>query len=105
MIEFEEAYDIVINSAFNTGNEIVPFVDSLNRVLAGDITSDMDIPPFNKATVDGFACRKTDLGAELEIIETIAAGVHPERAISENQCSRNNDWCSCPRRCRYGLYG
>ena len=88
IITFEKAYEIVINSAFSTGTETVSFIDSLNRVLAGDITSDMDIPPFNKATVDGFACRKADLEADLEIIETIAAGMQPQRAIFENQCSR-----------------
>ncbi|MCX6255708.1 MAG: molybdopterin molybdotransferase MoeA [Bacteroidia bacterium] len=88
IITFEKAYKTVINSAFSTGTETVSFIDSHNRVLAGVITSDIDIPPFNKATVDGFACREIDLEAELEIIETIAAGMHPERAISKNQCSR-----------------
>jgi molybdopterin molybdotransferase len=88
MIEFEEAYETVMNSAFTTGTETVSFIDSINRVLAGVISSDIDIPPFNKATVDGFACRKADLGTDLEIIETIAAGNHPEKAISENQSSR-----------------
>ena len=61
MITFEKAYETVMNSAFTTGTEIISFTDSLNRVLAEDIISDMDIPPFNKATVDGFACRKADL--------------------------------------------
>jgi len=88
IIEFDEAYKIVMNSAFSTGTETISFKDSLNRVLARDIRSDMDIPPFNKATVDGFACRKADLGVELEIIETIAAGIKPEKSISESQCSR-----------------
>lgn len=88
IITFEKAYEIVINSAFSTGTESVSFNDSLNRVLAGDITSDMDIPPFNKATVDGFACRKADLETDLEIIETIAAGVQQQKTIFENQCSR-----------------
>jgi molybdopterin molybdotransferase len=88
LIPFEEAYNIVLNSAFNTGSETISFIDSLNRVLAMYIRSDMDIPPFNKATVDGFACRKADLGTELEIIETIAAGMQPDKAVSKNQCSR-----------------
>lgn len=88
IITFEKAYKTVITSAFSTGTESVSFIDSLNRVLAGDITSDMDIPPFNKATVDGFACRKADLETDLEIIETIAAGVQPQKTIFENQCSR-----------------
>jgi molybdopterin molybdotransferase len=88
IISFEKAFMTVINSAFSTGTERVSFTDSLNRVLAEDISSDIDIPPFNKATVDGFACRKSDLGIELDIIETIAAGNWPEKKISENQCSR-----------------
>lgn len=88
IISFEKAFETVMNSAFVTGTETVSFTDSLNRVLAADITSDMDIPPFNKATVDGFACRKTDMGADLEIIETIPAGSQPRRAISGYQCSR-----------------
>ena len=44
-------------------------------MLKDDIISDMDMPPFNKSTVDGFACRRADLGAELELIETIPAGI------------------------------
>ena len=88
IIEFEEAFSIVLNSAFRTGTEKIHFTDSLNRVLAEDITSDIDIPPFSKATVDGFACRKTDLQADLEIIETIPAGMPPGREVLENQCSR-----------------
>jgi molybdopterin molybdotransferase len=88
MITFEKAFETVMNSVFAIGTESVSFTDSLNRVLSGDVRSDMDLPPFNKATVDGFACRKTDLKNDLEIVETIAAGMKPEKRISENQCSR-----------------
>jgi|WetSurMetagenome_2_1015567.scaffolds.fasta_scaffold01307_6 molybdopterin molybdotransferase len=88
IITFEKAYEIVINSVFSTGTELISYTESLNRVLAEDITSDMDIPPFNKAAVDGFACRKSDSGVEMEIIETIAAGKRPEKPVRENQCSR-----------------
>jgi molybdopterin molybdotransferase len=88
MIQFEDAYKTVMDSAFSTGKETIAFTESLNRILAEEITSDMDMPPFNKATVDGFACRRSDLGADLDIIETIVAGMNPSRAISENKCSR-----------------
>ena len=97
IITFEKAYETVMNSAFTTGTETVSFIDSLNRVLAGDITSDTDIPPFNKATVDGFACREADLEAELEIIETIAAGMQPEKVVSVNQCSRIMTGAAVPK--------
>ncbi len=88
MIPFEKAYDIVMSSVFSTGTEIVSFTDSLNRVLAVQVSSDMDMPPFNKASVDGFAIRKSDINNNLEIIETIPAGKFPEKSIDENQCSR-----------------
>jgi molybdopterin molybdotransferase len=88
MISFDEAYRIVMSHVSVTGIEKVSFIESLGRVLAEDIYSDMDMPPFNKATVDGFACRKEDLGQEMEIVETIAAGMKPLKIITAKQCSR-----------------
>jgi molybdopterin molybdotransferase len=88
LISFEEAYSIVMNSAFETETEIIAFTSALDRVLMADIISDMDMPPFNKATVDGFACRRADLGAELELIEIIPAGNQPQKKVAENQCSK-----------------
>jgi len=88
MIQLDKAFEIVMNSAFITGNETVAFIDSLSRVLAEDIVSDVDMPPFNKATVDGFACRKEDIKHELELIETIPAGKIPAKRISVNKCSK-----------------
>jgi molybdopterin molybdotransferase len=88
VISFDEAYKIVMSHVSFKGTETVSFIESLGRILAEDISSDMEMPPFNKATVDGFACRKADLGNDLEILETIAAGMHPEKVISVNQSSR-----------------
>ena len=65
MITFEKAKEIVMNSGFETGLESIPLTDSLGRILAGDVISDVDMPPFNKASVDGFACRKSELGKDL----------------------------------------
>ena len=88
LITFEEAYSIVINSAFETGTETIAFTSALDRILIADIISDMDMPPFNKATVDGFACRRADLGTELGLIEIIPAGNQPKMSVSGNQCSK-----------------
>jgi molybdopterin molybdotransferase len=88
MISFEQAFNIVMSTSFRTGTEEISYTDSLNRILAGDIASDMDLPPFKKSSVDGFACRKTDLGNDLEILETIPAGNWPSKAVGSNQCSR-----------------
>ena len=88
MIQLDKAFETVINSAFLTGSEIISFSESLNRILAEDIVSDTDMPPFNKSTVDGFACRKEDINHELELIETIPAGKVPSKRISVDQCSK-----------------
>jgi molybdopterin molybdotransferase len=88
MITFEEAYKTVINSAFTTGNESVAFMDSLNRILTEDISSDMDLPPFNRSAVDGYACNRIDISNELEVIEVIPAGKEPVKCVGKNQCSK-----------------
>jgi len=88
MITFEQAYNIVLNSGFKMGTEVISYTNSLNRILATDVESDIDMPPFDKATVDGFACRKQDLWNDLEIIETIPAGRWPANMVGRNQCSR-----------------
>ncbi|MBD3180188.1 MAG: molybdopterin molybdenumtransferase MoeA [Candidatus Latescibacteria bacterium] len=89
MIPFEKAYRIMMETAEPVKNiEKVPLIDSGGRVLAGDIRSDVDMPPFNKSAMDGFACRLEDTGSTLEIIETIPAGREPDKKIGPGQCSR-----------------
>ncbi|MFN2396272.1 MAG: gephyrin-like molybdotransferase Glp [Bacteroidales bacterium] len=88
MISFEKALEIILDSARYLGDERVEFTDSLGRVLAEDVFSDVDMPPFDKAAMDGFACRREDLSKELDVIETIPAGNIPEKTIGEGQCAR-----------------
>jgi putative molybdopterin biosynthesis protein len=42
------------------GVETVPLAAALNRVLAEDVLSTTDAPPFDRANVDGFALRAAD---------------------------------------------
>ena len=88
MIKFEEALEIVEKSAFRLETERIDFAESLNRVLAEDVKSDMEMPPFNKSAVDGYACKKADLLNEMEVIEIIPAGKEPIKTVGINQCSK-----------------
>ena len=88
MILFEEALKLVLHNAKIIDIESVKLVDSLNRVLAHDIISDIDMPPFNKSAVDGYACKISDIKNILEVVEIIPAGCVPKKAINENQCSK-----------------
>lgn len=42
------------------GGERVPLSAALARVLAGDVSAPIDVPPFDRANVDGFALRAAD---------------------------------------------
>lgn len=88
MILFEEALEIIGKCAVPLGTETVALGESAGRILAMDVFSDMDMPPFDKSAVDGYACRKADLGAELRVLETIPAGVIPTRSIQKGECSK-----------------
>lgn len=101
MISFDEAFSIVMDSSFATGNETIHFTESVGRFLAEDICSDTDMPPFNRSAVDGFACRKQDLQNELEIIEVIPAGKEPLRIPRTNECSRIMTGAIVPEGCDY----
>ncbi|MCF6242924.1 MAG: molybdopterin molybdotransferase MoeA [Bacteroidales bacterium] len=88
MIKFEEAYNIVKGINLKLAAEKVPMEEALGYVLAEDVLSDMNMPPFNKSAMDGYACRETDLANELEVIEIIPAGKTPEKTIGKNQCAK-----------------
>lgn len=89
MISLQEAYSIVISKSNPTGKtEQVPVAQSLNRVLAQDIISDINMPPFRKTAVDGYACQLADISGKLEVIEVIPAGVMPTKTIETRQCAK-----------------
>ena len=97
MIALTEALKIVLDSARPLDGERVELADALNRVLAEDVCADMDIPPFDKATVDGYACRRADLAHTLTVVETIPAGVRPGKQIGPDQCAKIMTGAAMPR--------
>lgn len=72
-------------------DEEVGLAESLGRVLARDVASPIDVPPFDRALVDGFALRATDTqgaGAanprRLTLNrEILACGIAPGVAVTE----------------------
>jgi molybdopterin molybdotransferase len=88
MIHFQEALKIVLSQARLTESESVEMSRSVGRILAEDVISDMDMPPFDKSAMDGYACCRSDLQNELEVLEVIAAGQVPAYDIGSNQCSK-----------------
>jgi molybdopterin molybdotransferase len=64
---------------------------ALGAVLAEDVVSDLDMPPYDKAMMDGYAVRSADLPdgrAVLTVIEEVTAGRTPQRALAPGQATR-----------------
>ncbi|MGQ9629860.1 MAG: molybdopterin molybdotransferase MoeA [bacterium] len=90
MVAVEEALKIILENISTLPQEEVPLIDSLGGVLTEDVFADMDMPPFDKSAVDGYAVAAKDLEAlpaVLRVVEEIPAGCFPTRRISPGTCS------------------
>lgn len=88
MISLKQAIEIAFSKAQILGTETVDLMKSTGRILAQDVFADDDMPPFNKSAMDGYACRRADLGIELSVQEIIPAGKTPMKTIGVDQCSK-----------------
>lgn len=67
MIKVEEAIEIVLDNIKVLNIEKVKIRSSLGQVLAENIYSDLDIPPFDNSVMDGYAVMASDTGGRLLI--------------------------------------
>jgi molybdopterin molybdotransferase len=95
MLKVEEALKITLDNIKTLNAEEVNILDSLDRVLAEDIYSEIDIPAFDNSAMDGYAVRSLDTdGASfdspkvLEVIEDIPAGCVPKKEVIQGSAVR-----------------
>jgi molybdopterin molybdotransferase len=88
MITFEEALSIVNSIAVKPLAERTELDQAVGRVMAEDVFSDVEMPPFNKAAVDGYACRRSELPGPFEVLEVVPAGCLPKFNVGPGQCSK-----------------
>lgn len=74
--------------------ETVPVADGAGRVAAADVVSPIDVPPFSRSAMDGYAVRAADTGGAtphapvvLRIVERLYTGAMPARAIGPGECA------------------
>lgn len=81
VLSFENARHLVEDRARNVSvqaSERVSLLDATGRVLAQEVVCDRDLPPFPRATRDGFAVRVEDVAAvpvSLRVVAEIHAGM------------------------------
>jgi len=76
MLTFEEARERILARVSPLGTEPVPLADAAGRVLAGEVRSPWDLPPWDNSAMDGYAVRADDCrgSATLRISGYMAAG-------------------------------
>ena len=74
LIDVEEAAATVLQHTPVLGSEMVPLAACWGRVLAADLISDLELPPFSSSAVDGYAVRSSDGGGRLRVVGESAAG-------------------------------
>jgi molybdopterin molybdotransferase len=97
LIEVDQALAILRGIPADFTVETLPLDDALGRVLAAEILSPIDSPPFDKAAMDGFALAAGDDSAQYRIIMTVAAGEAPEQAVARGECARIMTGAMLPR--------
>ncbi|MGZ9270808.1 MAG: molybdopterin molybdotransferase MoeA [Candidatus Binatia bacterium] len=91
MIPVADAIQIVLQQTSLLGTESVPIGEVLGRILGEDIVADSDLPPFDRAQMDGYAVRAADVEttpARLRIVGESAAGAGWHREMKAGEAVR-----------------
>jgi molybdopterin molybdotransferase len=85
-----EAAGVIVGAVRPLAPERRPLRDVLDAVLAEDVASPIDLPPWDNSAMDGYAVRSADLreGGNLAVIETVPAGQFPSKAVGSGQAIR-----------------
>jgi molybdopterin molybdotransferase len=103
MLTVDQAQEIVLQHAKALPPETIVVTPAiLGQILAADVASDIDMPPYDKAMMDGYAVRSEDLSAGpgmLSVVEEITAGQTPKRALGRGEASRIMTGAPIPKGC------
>ena len=90
MLPIKQAIQLIADNVQRGGTEKISLADSVGRILAVDVKSDVDSPPHNKSIMDGFAVRAEDVeqGVQLKVLETVPAGTVPKHEVVAGTATR-----------------
>lgn len=95
MLSVQEARQRILSHFSPLESETIPLEAGLGRVLAADIQAQIDLPPFDNSSVDGFAVQAANLvhanpeqPVRLPVIGDIPAGTSPTFTLGPGQSAR-----------------
>jgi putative molybdopterin biosynthesis protein len=90
----EAAHEAIASLDLDPGTETVPLDEARGRVLAERVDAEMDVPGFDRASMDGYAVRARDtFGADeadptvLELAGEVHAGTEPDVTVESGTCA------------------
>jgi molybdopterin molybdotransferase len=90
-----EASERILAAVTPLPSVAVPLRDSFGLVLAEDVVSPIEHPPWDNSSMDGYAVRAADIAratkdspVELPVLETVRAGQRPTRSIENGTAIR-----------------
>ena len=95
MLQYEEALARILAVIPAPASEPIPAAEAVGRILAEEITSRIDLPPFDNSAMDGYAVRTEDVAAarldspvRLRLVGRVAAGEKFSEEVSAGTCVR-----------------
>src|SRR4051794_34446741 len=88
LLSVDQAIERILSGIQTLGDERVPLLESLGRVLAAPLVAEISLPPFANSSMDGFAVRAGNLKytskeqpTAIRVVMDIPAGSSPEGTL------------------------
>ena len=95
MISVHDALATVLETVSPLAGERISLLEATGRVLAEDVHSEREVPPFTNSAMDGYAVRHDDIQhvqadqpVSLTVLEVIQAGAVPTRTVEKKTASK-----------------
>ena len=98
MISTDEALELVLRELAPLGPELVSLAEAAGRVAASAAVSAVDLPPFDRSAMDGYAVRAADTapGVGLRLVGGVAAGEVAATALEPGTAARISTGAAIP---------
>jgi molybdopterin molybdotransferase len=98
MKTIDEALELVLGGLEPLGAETVPLAEAAGRVAASVAVSAVDLPPFDRSAMDGYAVRAADTapGVSLHLAGGVAAGETADTKLEPGTAARISTGAAIP---------
>src|SRR5256885_813579 len=91
MLSPADAARLILDHLHPLPAERRPLREALDLVLAEDVASPMDLPPWDNSAMDGYAVRGADVAGrsriDLAVVETVPAGHFPTKPVGPGEAT------------------